>query len=234
MKPLHVILFMVILLLSCNRPTIRMNDYSVHGIDISHYQSYINWDKIADQNIQFAFVKATEGINHVDTMYCHNWSEISRVGILRGAYHFFRPTISAVEQAANFSEVVEMEHGDLPPVLDVEVMDGVTKSELLKGMQIWLDLVEKRTGITPIIYTNQKFFNNYLADAFQGYPIWIARYNSLFDPHLANEKEWHFWQYGNRGRLDGINGDVDFNVFNGNFLQLEGMCYEEPRVLSAL
>lgn len=234
MKPLHVILFFVVLLLSCNRPTIRMNDYAVHGIDISHHQQNIDWDKISDQNIHFAFAKATEGMTHVDTLFCHNWEEMNRVGILRGAYHFFRPKFSPTLQAENFTEMVEMEFGDLPPVLDVEVTDGVSEAELLNGIQIWLSIVEQKTKMTPIIYTNQKFFNKYLADRFPDNLIWIARYNSLFDPHLVNDASWQFWQYGNRGRLDGIAGDVDFNVFHGTLLELEQLCYGEQMVLSSL
>lgn len=234
MKPLHVILFFVVLLLSCNRPTIRMNDYAVHGIDISHHQQHIDWDKISNQNIHFAFAKATEGMTHVDTLFCHNWEEMNRVGILRGAYHFFRPKFSAVLQAENFVEMVEMEYGDLPPVLDVEVTDDVSATEMLNGIQIWLAIVEQKTKMTPIIYTNQKFFNKYLANHFPNNLIWIARYNSLFDPHLVNDTEWQFWQYGNRGRLDGIAGDVDFNVFNGTLDELESLCYREPMILSAL
>lgn len=234
MKLSHVILFFVVLLLSCNRPTIRMNDYAVHGIDVSHYQADINWDKIANQNIHFAFAKATEGMNHIDTLFCHNWAEMNRVGIVRGAYHFFRPTTSASLQAQNFVDIVEMEYGDLPPVLDVEVTDGVAEADLIEGIQTWLGIVEAETNITPIIYTNQKFFNKYLAHHFPNHPIWIARYNSLYEPHLAGNRAWDFWQYGCRGRLDGIDGDVDFNVFKGTLLELEQLCYGERMVLSSL
>ena len=127
-----------------------------------------------------------------------------------------------------------MKNGDLPPVLDIEVTDGASATELINGIQVWLDIVEQKTGITPIIYTNQKFFNQYLANHFSDHLIWIARYNSLFDPHLAKERTWDFWQYGNRGRLDGIKGDVDFNVFNGTFFELKEMCYGERMVLSSL
>lgn len=225
MKPLNVILFVVVLLLSCNRPTIRMNDYAVHGIDVSHHQSFINWDKVAEQNIHFSFAKATEGMDFVDTLFCHNWEEMNRVGLLRGAYHFFRPQSDATLQAANFLNWVDISFGDLPPVLDVEVTDGVESEALIQGIKTWLKLVEQKTLIKPIIYTNQKFFNEHLAEHFHDYPIWIARYNAFFDPNMDNNREWHFWQYGNRGRLEGIHGNVDFNVFQGSLPELEDLCY---------
>lgn len=234
MKTSHVILFFVVLLPSCNRPTLRMNDYAVHGIDVSHHQRDIDWDKVANQNIHFAFAKATEGMTHVDTLFCHNWEEMNRVGILRGAYHFYRPKFSSTLQAANFSEMVEIQYGDLPPVLDVEVTDGIVGANLINGIQNWLTLVEQKTTMTPIIYTNQKFYNEHLTGCFPRNLIWVARYNSLFNPHLVNDADWKFWQYGNRGRLDGINGDVDFNVFNGTLLELEELCYDERIVLNSL
>lgn len=211
-----------------------MNDYAVHGIDVSHHQQSIDWNKVSDQNIHFAFVKATEGMTHIDTLFCHNWDEINRVGIIRGAYHFYRPKFSAALQAENFIEMVEMQYGDLPPVLDIEVTDDVSEADLLNGVQIWLSMVELKTKMKPIIYTNQNFFNKHLVNHFPDHPIWIARYNSLFNPHLHNKSDWQFWQYGNRGRLDGIIGDVDFNVFQGSLSELEQLCYGERMVLSTL
>ncbi len=211
------------LLWACDQHTIRRYDYTVHGIDISHYQSFINWDTVVAQEVHFAFVKATEGLSMSDTMFCYNWSEMKRVGIKRGAYHFYRPTLSPREQADHFSRMVEMEYGDLPPVLDVEVLDGVSKTILINGIRTWLYQVEIRYNVKPIIYTNLKFYNRILAGHFDDYPIWIARY-SFREPTLACGRDWHFWQYGNRGRIKGIHGDVDFNVFNGTELDLEQLC----------
>ena len=119
MKYLLCISLFTILLWACKYQTERLEEYDVHGIDVSHYQSRINWDTIATQDISFAFVKASEGATYNDSLFCNNWGEMKRVGILRGAYHFFRPTIPADIQAENFTSLVEMEWGDLPPVLDV-------------------------------------------------------------------------------------------------------------------
>ena len=223
MKRWTGILGLMIMLWACDQHTIRRYDYAVHGIDISHYQSYINWDTVAAQDIHFAFVKATEGLSMSDTMFCYNWAEMKRVGIKRGAYHFYRPTIPAQEQADNFTRLVEMEYGDLPPVLDVEVLDGVSKTILINGIRTWLYQVEIRYNVKPIVYTNLKFYNRILAGHFDDYPIWIARY-SFREPTLACGRDWHFWQYGNQGRIKGIYGDVDFNVFNGTELDLERLC----------
>ena len=213
------------MLLACNRSTPRMTDYLVHGIDSSHYQSTIDWEKVAQQDISFAFIKATEGAFYTDSLFCNNWNDAQAAGILRGAYHFFRPTIDAHLQAHNFMTSVQFEFGDLPPVLDVEVTDGVNKDQLIEGIKTWVQQIEYHSKMTPIIYTNQNFFNDYLADDFSKHPIWIARYSRFFNPWLDNNREWRFWQYGNKGRIEGIRGEVDLNVFKGDIYQLEEMCF---------
>jgi lysozyme len=220
-----ILVVFLLLLWACEQHTMQRYDYTVHGIDVSHYQSIIDWDGIAAQGLSFAFVKATEGLSMQDTMFCHNWAEMQRVGIKRGAYHFYRPTIPARAQADNFSRLVEMDYGDLPPVLDVEVLDGVSKTILINGMRTWLYQIEIRYNVKPIIYTNLKFYNKILAGHFDEYPVWIARYN-FREPTLACGRDWHFWQYGNRGRLEGIRGHVDFNVFNGSLADLERLCLQ--------
>jgi lysozyme len=229
----HIIccLSLAFALASCNQDTSRRDDFALHGIDVSHHQSFIDWPAVASQDIHFAFVKATEGATMVDSIYCRNWSDMQASGIRRGAYHFFRPSVPVAMQVNNFTNWVEMDYGDLPPVLDVEVIDGASKVSLIVGIKTWLYLVELRYGVKPILYTNLKFYNRYLAGHFDNHPLWIARYNSR-EPTLACGREWHFWQYGNRGRLDGIKGFVDFNVFQGDSEDMDRICLKPPTVLS--
>lgn len=231
MKHLLLILGVLTFLTGCNERTVRKQGFEVHGIDVSHYQKDINWQKVASQNIHFAFVKATEGMTHQDTLFCQNWDGMKANGLRRGAYHFFRPTVDPIAQAQNFIDKAELEHGDLPPVLDVEVMDGVDSDILQKNVAIWLDIVENHFKVKPIIYTNQKFFNRHLADEFRNYPIWIARYNKFFEPMLRSGHGWQFWQYGNRGSLSGIHGNVDLNVFYGSSADLADLCLIRPEPL---
>ncbi len=219
------------LLFACNEQTIRKQGFEVHGIDASHYQKEINWEKVVTEDIHFAFIKATEGESFKDSFYCKNWMEMKAAGIKRGAYHFFRPTISPKAQAINFIETAELGNGDFAPVLDVEVLDGVASDELRNNMEAWLQIVEDHYKVKPILYTSQKFFNQHLAGHFQDYPIWIARYSSWRKPNLCADQEWVFWQYGNRGKLSGVNGPVDFNVFSGNKNELNAHCLFRPEPL---
>ncbi len=205
---------------SCSSVTQRIEGFSIHGIDVSHHQKHIEWDSVAAQNnIQFAFVKATEGFTFQDSLFCYNWSQIEKVGLLRGAYHFYRPNMSPILQAINFTSLVNLSVGDLPPVLDFEVVGNQTHANLIRDLQTWLTIVEDYYDIRPIIYTNQKMYHKYIKGHFDNYPLWIARYNTI-EPEMSFQQDWTFWQYGNRGRINGIQGDVDFNVFQGNLEDL--------------
>lgn len=205
--------------------------YAIQGIDVSHYQSTVNWERVKRQNVHFAFVKATEGATLADSLFCYNWNELNENTLKRGAYHFFRPTVSAEAQFNNFSNWVELQIGDLPPVLDVEVLDDVSKIQLITGVRTWLFLTEIHYNVKPILYTNLKFYNRYLAGQFDDYPIWIARYG-VREPITACGREWQFWQYGNTGKIDGINGAVDVNVFYGSHEDLQSLCVQPKQVLS--
>jgi lysozyme len=117
----------------------------------------------------------------------------------------------------------------LPPVLDVEVADELPfPNGSADGVRTWLNIVGDHWKIRPIVYTNQKFYNRYLAGHLPEFPIWIARYTDWQVPELADGHPWHFWQYGNRGLMAGIAGDVDFNVFNGSLQSLQAMTLQRP------
>lgn len=187
----------------------------MHGVDVSHYQSRIDWPLLQNQDIHFAFIKATEGADIVDSFFQDNWCKAQETGIKRGAYHFFRPNTPVLNQVLNFIRAVDLEVGDLPPVLDVEVLDGMNADELEPLIRGWLTLVESHYGVRPILYSNQTFYTNYLSSTFNDHLLWIARY-STEKPILPNAHRWQFWQYGDRARLEGIGGFVDLNVFAGS------------------
>lgn len=138
-------------------------NYSIHGIDVSHHQGTVNWEKVAtasDDNgarVQFVFVKATQGKSHLDRKFRHNFRKAQQYGLVRGAYHYFSPGISGDEQAHHFINNVPLEKGDLPPVLDVEVLGRLKPETLRREVLEWLEMMEKRFGTPPIIYTYLTF-----------------------------------------------------------------------------
>lgn len=226
-----LLLALAALFLSCDYRTERMAGYSVHGVDVSRHQGRIDWAQVADDGIRFAYVKASEGEDWQDSTFCYNWDEVRANGIRRGAYHFFRPARSALEQANNFINTVnELREGDLPPALDAETTDGASKEVIVNRIRSWLEIVEMHYHIRPVIYTNLKFYYKYIVGNFDQYPIWISRY-SYASPQLIGN-QWTFWQYSREGRVRGIGTEVDLNVFNGDSTVLEAISYHPPNVLS--
>ena len=201
-------------------------NYSIHGIDVSYYQGKINWQKAKsmkddDVSIRFAFIKATEGLLLVDPYFQRNWREAPKAGIICGAYHFFRPKRDGKTQAKFFLQVVDVEKGDLPPVVDIETLDGVSPLKMRAELSDFLNYVEVKTKVRPIIYTGLKFYEDYLADNFDEYPLWIAHY---YQPRLRLDKSlWKFWQHSDKAKINGIGHIVDFNAFNGDSTALADM-----------
>lgn len=207
-----------------------LNDYTVFGIDVSEYQSDINWKELCDEDRpDFVIIRATAGKNKLDKKFLTNWKSAKENDIIRGAYHYYRPDEKSTEQAEFFIKTVKLEVGDLPPVLDIEKYSRVQSLSSLKtGLLNWLKIVEEHYGITPILYTYNKFYTAAIADdpRFAKYPVWIAWYTTKGDPSDIKE-DWVFWQYTDKGSLSGIKGNVDVNVFNGKIQDLDGLRKKE-------
>jgi lysozyme len=206
------------------------DDYSIHGIDVSWYQDIIAWEEVKAMNVsnirvEFAFIKATEGIGNKDPQFRRNWKKAKDNNIIRGAYHFFIASKDGKMQAENFIKRVDIEPGDLPPVLDVEQMNGVSAAQLRKEVRKWLATTENYYKVTPIIYTNVDFYEQNLGSEFDKYPLWAAHYYEEEQPRIR--RDWIFWQHNDQGRVDGIIPKVDFNVFKGDSLKFKSILVQQ-------
>ncbi len=213
----------------------------IYGIDIARYQHGkgrrplpINWKQLsisylgrkshknvhgtADYPVSFIFIKSTEGTSIRNKFYVSDYAAARKQGIPIGAYHFFSLKTSGAAQAQHFINNTLFKHGDLPPVLDVEPSDAQIMAaggpeKMFQQIRVWLQMVKRRCGVSPILYINQMFINKYLGlapDIKRDYDVWIARYGEYKpDVRLA------FWQLCPDGRVKGIQGEVDINVFNG-------------------
>lgn len=194
--------------------------YSVRGVDVSHYQGYIDWKILSEQDIHFAFIKATEGSSFVDDKFEYNFTEAQKTALKVGAYHFFSFDSGAETQAANFISTVKPFEGMLPPVIDFEFYGDIEsnppeRAVVCQSLQTMLDILEAYYGLKPIIYATEATYELYLADGFDDYDLWIR--NVISRPKLSDKREWTFWQYTNRGKLKGYNGEerfIDINVFS--------------------
>lgn len=216
---------------------------SVLGIDVSNHNPPVDWQAVKNANISFAFAKATEGATFKDKTFTTNWSGMKAAGIMRGAYHFFRPVKTAEEQVDNFLQVVKkvLEPGDLPPVLDLEPWPeqvgidwkNLAFNERINRVKTWLEKVENATGEKPIIYTLASFWKEYMRDSqeFTDYPLWVAHFTSKPQPDVpANNwggNGYTIWQHTESGRVSGVSGPVDRNRFNGSFENLVALASSE-------
>ncbi|MBE6862146.1 MAG: glycosyl hydrolase family 25 [Ruminococcus sp.] len=193
--------------------------FPVMGVDVSHYQGEIDWSSLAQQNVKFAFIKATEGSGHVDEYAEKNLKNASETDILLSAYHFFSFDSAGETQAENFISVVDSEAIDMPPVVDIEYYadkrkDKPAKEETAEILRPLLEAMEEHYGEKPIIYTTLPVYYRYIRDGFSDYPLWIRSVN--FEPEFV---DWQFWQYSDKGELYGFSGDekyIDLNVYKGS------------------
>ncbi len=218
-----VVLVLIVAVIFFDKGYIRFNypdksTYPVRGIDISHHQDVIDWDILKRSDISFAFIKSTEGGDHKDTKFEQNWKRAGDIGLVRGAYHFFTFCKSGHEQALNYIDSVPFEKDALPPAIDLEFSGNCqarpSKEEVHKELSVFAKMVELKYGKRPIIYTTNESYNAFLSGEDLGYPIWIR--DIYTKPEFKDGYSWAFWQYTHKGRLHGIDGFVDLNVFNGS------------------
>lgn len=202
--------------------------YTIHGIDVSLYQGRINWDKLGKINktlpVKFVIMRATMGALGEDKEFPRNWKAVKKKKIVRGAYHYYNPNVNSTLQAENFILTADLESGDLPPILDIEKVSTIQNMEALRrGIRNWLERVEKHYGVKPILYTGSSFYNSYLDGHFDEYPLWVANYRRVHNPI---REDWVFWQFTEKGTINGIRGFVDMDVFYGDKGDLENLLID--------
>lgn len=203
-----------------NDPSVE--DYPVRGVDVSSYQGDIDWKTLSSQGIAFAFIKATEGSSFVDEYFAYNYEQAQKTGICVGAYHFFSYDSQGLTQAENHIKTVAPFEGMLPPVVDLEFYgdkekDPPPKDEVDVQLGAMLEALEAYYGLKPIIYATERSYELYLAGDYEAYDIWIR--SIVTEPRLPDDRDWTFWQFTNRERLDGYAGKetyIDMNVFHGS------------------
>lgn len=203
----------------------------IEGIDISHYQTNVDWNDVKNDNISFVFVKATGGATYIDPSFTQHWNAVKKAGIIRGAYHFYYTKDDPSTQAEFFiSNVLSIsDKDDLPPVIDIE-SDGVNTDISVDQLQLdihdFLSIVEKAFGRKPILYTSHSFAQKYFADpAFDKYYLWLAEYD-LAPPNVPtgwSNTGWSFWQNSPSANVKGINGTVDHDLFKGSLAELKSL-----------
>lgn len=205
-------------------PYVDPEQYPISGIDVSRHQGMMNLEATVADGYDFIFIKASEGETVKDPNFRLNYEKAVHAGLKTGAYHFFRFDVDGITQARNLLDVIGQRPLDLGVAIDVEEHGnarGVEKeviAERLTSMVEYLNL----KGLRPIIYTNTRGFNDFVAETLPGCILWICGFTN---PPIA--EDWAFWQYNHRGQAAGIKGPVDINVFYGNRQQWESFLHDQ-------
>lgn len=214
---------------------------TVPGLDVSYWQSEIDWADVRAAGRRFVFLKATEGLSYTDPTFARNWQNARSAGMLRGAYGFFHPDQDPRQQARRFINTIKdiKDNGELPCSIDLEVTDSISNQKIISGAKIWLDEVELAFGRKPMIYSGVSFLETSFADqggppAWAGdYALWLGWFPDRYQPGMSplmprGWTGWTFWQYSGKGSINGIPTEVDLDLFNGSLDQLQALAEAGP------
>jgi len=195
----------------------------VEGADLSKWQGVADFSQWKAAGKAFVFLKATEGATGVDPDHQRNAQAARAAGLLVGSYHYYLPADTGDAQFANLSRQAPPTAGDLPPVIDIEVLSKSGPIELATQLRPFLQMIELQYGVRPIIYSGKNFAAAHLRDL-STYPLWLAEYNGAASPQMPPDwSRWTFWQYTDSGAIVGVNGKVDLDRFNGTLQGLKAM-----------
>ncbi|MFL1672436.1 GH25 family lysozyme [Paenibacillus dendritiformis] len=197
---------------------------NIKGIDVSHHNGVIDWSKVVSDGVKFVYIKASEGVGYTDPKLKTNASGSNSVGLKTGYYHYARPETgnSAQAEAKSFVEAVKSLPATLPYpyVLDIEgAASRLGKAALTKWSVEWLEEVKRLTGREVMVYTGASFARTYCGPELGRYPLWVAHYGGVNTP-MSNTtwSKWAVFQFTETGQVAGINGKVDINVMEADFM----------------
>ena len=199
---------------------------TVYGIDVSRFQGTIDWQKVKDSGVVYAYIQISRSVTDLDAKFEYNWRRAKEVGILRGAYQRFQPDQDVATQAQIFLDKLgPYQAGDLPPMLDVEDDGGLTGTQIVNRVKQWMDRVEPVVGVTPLIYTGFYFWRDVVGGAdLSRHPLWIANYGATCPLVPEAWSRWTLHQYSSSAHIPGITENtVDVNKFNGTLEQLKAL-----------
>lgn len=208
----------------------------VKGIDVSNHQGQINWNEVSRGDVKFAFIKATESADFFDPWFKRNWTEAKRVGLVRGAYHFARPSQNPdpTVEAYWFLDKIEhelLEVGDIL-ILDAEDDKVVSGTDVSEWYQFWLEIVESIVQFKPLIYTGKWYLDSWMfkrPDKMKQWPLWLSAYQTTKPPAPSPWSGYEFWQFTDRGTINGVRGNCDVNDFSGLVTDLP--AYGKPIIV---
>lgn len=205
---------------------------TVKGMDVSSYETSIDWPTAKANGIDFAFIRVSDGLQYHDPKFATYWAGAAAAGVYRGAYQFFRPDQDPIAQADYLlAQLGPHTEWDLPPAIDVEVTEGLEPAEVAAAVRKWIDHVEAAIGRPPIIYAGYYSWQDYVGDAnLTAYPLWHAQYTSAACPNIPTPwTRWTIWQYSSTGTVPKVVGEAtDLDEFDGTLDDLAAFAAGPP------
>lgn len=180
-------------------------EYKIMGINVSSKQGKISWDAVALQNIDFAFIRATEGESLVDNNFTDNFDSALSAGIESAPLHDFTFTASGKDQAEAFINAVgDKKDRQLPPVVQIRLYGRFVaappqKDEVVTELREFIDEVYKKYGLQPIIMADNEIYEEYIDGSFTDSPICLR---SVYSKPSENES-FMFWLFNPKTKING-------------------------------
>lgn len=213
--------------LNVQAATICPGTTKVYGVDVSYYNGAIDWAKVKTAGKQFALIRVSDGTGFLDPKFAANWNGAKSAGLAVGAYQYFRPSQDATAQAdllVNQLASVGFGVGDIPPIIDIEVADGVSSATVAARVNTWLQRVKSKTGRLPVLYTSPGFWSGIGNPTPSPLPyLWIGHWNVTCPTLPPAWGRLRFWQYSATGTVSGISGSVNLDLYNGSLTELKSL-----------
>jgi lysozyme len=198
--------------------------FMITGIDLSDKNGKVNWNLLGRAGVEFAYLKASEALDIVDSAFEENRRNARERNMLAGAYHWLHPGLHVGQQADLFLDVVRTFKGMLKPVVCLEIHQA-PKEEAEKNIRAFLSILERRSGVKPMIYTSDAYWKTYLPEAGWGcdYPLWLDKPGTIWPPQIWPWAGWTVWQHSYQAQLPGVPAKLGLNWFNGSREELEAL-----------
>ncbi len=202
---------------------------TVEGIDVSEFQGHVDWSAVRASGRAFAVIRVSDGLGHLDPTFAENWAGAKAAGVSRGVYQFFRASEDGAAQANLLLQHLGSDLGEIAPVADVEVTDGVGQATMNAHLAQWVARVRAATGKTPVVYTSPGLWPSLSGSSqFSGEQLWVADWGVSCPSLPGPWGDFSFWQYADNGHVPGISGLVDLDRFNGTLAALHALGAAPP------
>lgn len=218
LKVIILLIFIQFMIIPYTKAITPISNIQYEGIDVSDWQGYINYEEVKKSGVKVVYIKASQGNNIKDPYFDINYENAKNKGLKVGFYHFLTATTTkeAEKQAQYFTNVISGKTPDCKLVMDYEIFEENTVSQVQEISQVFIETVKRLTNKEVIIYSDlynsKTIFSKELSEK---YKLWIADYTNLgnLENSESNWKNWIGWQYTDRGTVPGINGYVDRDIY---------------------